>query len=111
MRAGGLRHRVTIQALSLVQDPESGEMITDWVDVWTKVPARFEYLNGRELLAAQAVQSEVTARITIRHRPGVLATMRGIYRGEIWNFTKPLPDNDSGLESLVIPVSAGVNDG
>jgi SPP1 family predicted phage head-tail adaptor len=111
MRAGGLRHRVTIQTLSLVQDPESGEMIPGWVDEWEKVPAKFEYLNGRELLAAQAVQSEVTARITIRYRAGVLATMRGLYRGEIWNFTKPLPDNNSGLDYLVIPVSAGVNDG
>lgn len=111
MRAGLLRHRIVIQEPTLIQDPESGEMVQAWLDRWTKVPAKFEFVNSRELLAAQAVQSEVTARITIRYRDGVTARMRGVHRGRIWNFTDPMTDNDSGLDYLVIPVSAGVNDG
>lgn len=111
MRAGLLRHRIDIQEPKQVQDPESGEMIQVWQDCWTKVPAKFEFVNSRELLAAKAVQSEVTAKITIRYRDGVAASMRGVHRGRIWNFTDPMTDNDSGLDYLVIPVSAGVNDG
>jgi SPP1 family predicted phage head-tail adaptor len=111
MRAGLLRHRIIIQEPVLVQDPETGEMIKVWQDRWIKVPAKFEFVNSRELLAAQAVQSEVTAKITIRHRDGVVANMRGVHRGRIWNFTAPMTDNDSGFDYLVIPVSAGVSDG
>jgi SPP1 family predicted phage head-tail adaptor len=111
MRAGLLRHRIIIQEFLQVQDPGSGEMIQVWQDRWTKVPAKFEFVNSRELLAAQAVQSEVTAKITIRYRDGIVPNMRGIHRGRIWNFTTPMTDNDSGLDYLVIPVSAGVNDG
>lgn len=111
MRAGLLRQRIIIQELVQVQDSETGELMPVWQDRWTKVPAKFEFVNGRELLAAQAVQSEATARITIRYRHGVVATMRGIHRGRIWNFTEPMTDNDSGLDYLVIPVSAGVNNG
>lgn len=111
MRAGLLRHRIVIQEPVQVQNPESGEMIQVWEDRWVKVPAMFEFVNSRELLAAQAVQSEVTAKITIRYRDGVVASMRGIHRGRAWNFTTPMTDNDSGLDYLVIPVSAGVNDG
>lgn len=111
MRAGRLRHRILIQEPVQIQDPESGEMINGWRDRWDRVPAEFEFVNSRELLAAQAVQSEVTAKITIRYRDGVTASMRGIHRGRVWNFTSPMTDNDSGLDYLVIPVSAGVNDG
>ncbi len=111
MQAGDLRHRVTIQALQATQDAETGEESTVWVDAWIKVPAKFDYLEGRELLAAQAIQSEVTARITIRYRPGVLATMRALYRGRVWNFAEPIPDSSSGIQALVIPVSSGVNNG
>lgn len=111
MRAGLLRHRIIIQEPVQVQDLETGEVTQVWRDRWVKVPAKFEFVNGRELLAAQAVQSEVTARITIRYRDGVLAKMRGLYRGRVWNFTEPMTDNESGLDYLVIVVSAGVNDG
>lgn len=111
MQAGDFRHRITIQGLQAAQNAETGEETFAWVEAWSKVPAKFEYLEGRELLAAQAIQSEITARITIRYRPGVQATMRALYRGRVWNFAEPVPDSSSGIQALVIPVSSGVNNG
>lgn len=110
MRNGPLRHRITLQQRGLVQDPDSGEMIPGWTD-WAKVWARIDYLSARDLIAAQAAQSKITARIVMRYRPGVLPTMRILYRSKVYSIEGALPDNKSGLEYLTLPVSEGVKDG
>jgi SPP1 family predicted phage head-tail adaptor len=112
MRAGLLRHRVDFQQLGLVQDPGTGEMLPGWLTIWPKVPASFEPLSARDMIAAQAVQSEATARVVIRYRAGVLPTMRIIHRGEVYDIKGPaLADPDSGRDYLTIVVAKGVNDG
>lgn len=112
MLAGKLRHRVDFQTLGEVQDPGSGEMVPGWSTVWSKVPAAVTPLSARDLIAAQAAQSEASARVVIRYRAGVLPTMRIIHRGEVYDIKGPaLPDPDSGLEYLTILVAKGVNDG
>lgn len=110
MRAGKLRHKVTIQAPGQTQDPVTGEMLAGWVD-FASCWASVEPLSAREFIAAQAGQSEITARIVIRYRPGVLSTMRILHRGKVYNIHGPLPDMKSGLEYLTLPVSEGVSDG
>ncbi|WP_323115148.1 phage head closure protein [Pseudomonas guariconensis] len=113
MQAGKLRHRIDIQELVPVRDPvtlEFGE--PEWVTRWEKCPARVEPLSARDLVAAQAAQSEATARMVIRYRPGVLPTMRIVYRGEVYSIEgPPLEDDKSGLEYLTLLVSKGVKDG
>lgn len=112
MRAGKLRHRIAFQAAGLVQDPETGEMLAGWETIWEKVPASVEPLSARDLIAAQAGQSEVSGRMVIRYRSGVLPTMRIIHRGDVYDIQgQPMPDPDSGLEYLTILVAKGVNDG
>lgn len=112
MLAGKLRHRIDFQTLGEVQDPGSGDMVPGWSTIWAKVPASVTPLSARDLIAAQAAQSEASARITIRYRAGVLPTMRIVYRGEVYDMKGPaLPDPDSGLEYLTILVAKGVNDG
>ena len=112
MRAGRLRHRVAFQTPGLVQDPGTGEMLPGWETAWDKVPASVEPLSARDLIAAQAGQSEASARIVIRFRAGVLPTMRILHRGDIYDIKgPPMPDPVSGLEYLTILVAKGVNDG
>ena len=112
MRAGALRHRITFQKSGLIQDPETGEMLPGWETIWEKVPASVAPLSARDLIAAQAGQSEATGRMVIRYRAGVLPTMRILHRGDAYNIQgPPLPDPDSGLEYLTILVSKGLNDG
>lgn len=113
MQAGKLRHRIDLQELVQVRDPatlEFGE--PEWVTRWEKCPARVEPLSARDLVAAQAAQSEATARMVIRYRPGVLPTMRIVYRGEVYSIEgPPLGDDKSGLEYLTLLVSKGIKDG
>lgn len=112
MRAGSLRHRITFQAQALVQDLETGEMLEGWAPVWERVPASVEPLSARDLIAAQAGQSEASGRMVIRYRAGVLPTMRIIHRGDVYNIQgQPMPDPVSGLEYLTILVAKGLNDG
>ena len=110
MRAGKLRHKVTIQAPGLTQDPVSGEMLPGWTD-FASVFASIEPLSARDFIAAQANQSEITARIVIRYREGILPTMRILHRGKVYAIQGVLPDAKSGLEYLTLPVSEGVGDG
>lgn len=111
LSAGRLRHRVRIERPDYVQDPITGEMVKGWELVADKVPAAIEPLSAREFIAAQAVQSAVTARIVIRRRSDIDATMRILHRGRVYNIHGVLPDPESGLEYLTLPCSEGVNDG
>ncbi len=107
--AGKLRHRVLIQQQVTTRDGDGVEQ-TAWIEVAT-VWASVEPLSAREFIQSGQTQSAVTARITMRHRDGLLPSMRLIHRGEIFNIAGLLPDKVSGLEYITIPVSAGVNDG
>ena len=61
-----LRHRVTIERFAQgAQDPDTGDIVNQWQALKT-VWASFEPVSGREFIAAQAGQSEVTARIVVR---------------------------------------------
>lgn len=110
VKSGQLRHRVSLQKPERAQDPVTGELITTWSEVakiWTKV----EPLSVREFITAQATQSKISARITMRYRAGLDASMRIVHRGTVYNIAGVLPDADSGLEHITLPVSTGVNDG
>lgn len=111
LSAGRLRHRVRIERPSYEQDPVTGEMILSWELVAEKVPAAIEPSSVREFISAQAMQSSVTARIVIRRRPGIDATMRIVHRGQVYNIHGVLADPESGLEYLTLPCSEGVSDG
>lgn len=115
MRAGVLRHRVRLQNLTTVVDPNTGYRTNEWVDDAPQppagLPAEVVPLSGREFLAAAAQQSKVSVRITIRYRPGVNHRQRLLHGGQILNIEAVLPDNRSGREWLTLMCSEGVNDG
>lgn len=111
LEAGRLRHRVTIQSRQANQDPVTGETIVTWADAWVSIAAAIEPLSATERIEAQAQHSEVTARITIRMLAGLTAQHRIIHNGRIHNIVGVIPDPDSGLEWMTLPVSEGVNDG
>lgn len=111
LEAGGLRHRVNIQKRVQTQDPVSGEILINWEDVFSNVPAKIEPLSAKEFLASRTENSQVSARITIRYRAGIDASMRIVHRIKIYNIEGWLPDKDSGLEYITLPCSQGTNEG
>ncbi len=113
--AGKLRHRVALQSPSYTQDATSGEMVPSWTAEGT-VSAAIEPVSAREFTAAQAVQSQIDTRITIRYRDDVSANWRALHMvngvaGKVYNIHGALSDIDSGREYLTLPCSTGVNNG
>lgn len=84
MRAGELRHRITIQQLIETRN-ELGEIIEqswqDFATVWAAV----EPLNGREYFNSQQINAEITTRIRIRYRAGIKPNMRVVYGERIFD--------------------------
>lgn len=83
MRIGRLRKRVTLEARSASQGT-AGQPAGTWAPVAT-VWASIEPLSGREMLAAEAAQSEVSHRVTLRYRAAITAAMRVNYGGRYFN--------------------------
>lgn len=71
MRAGKLRHRVSLERRQVTQDSYGAE-IASWAE-YAAVHASVEPLSGREIVAAlgQGEQAAVTTRIRIRPWKGV----------------------------------------
>lgn len=109
MRIGSLRHEVTIQSLAEGVNV-AGDTVATWSDVAT-VWADIQPLSAREFIAGQALQSDVSARITIRYLEGITAAMRVVHGATIYNIRGVLPDQASGREYLTLPCSQGVNNG
>ena len=78
--AGDLQHRVTLQQ-RVAGVNALGQASTSWANVF-EVWAAVEPLRGREFFAAGQGQAEVTTRITIRYRAGVVPSMRAVWRGQ-----------------------------
>jgi len=110
LERGQLRHRVSLQRHEQAQDAGTGILMAAWVDV-AQVWAAIEPLSAREFVASQAVQSAVTARITIEFRDGVTAGMRVVHENRLYDIQGVLRDRRSGREYLTLPVSEGVGDG
>ncbi|WP_206515880.1 phage head closure protein [Xanthomonas arboricola] len=114
--AGKLRHRIRIEKQVTARD-DDGVQSTTWQPVHAgTLAAAIEPVSAREFIAAGAGQGEVSARITIRYRAGILASMRAVHvrngaDAEIYNIQGALADRESGLEYLTLPVSTGTNDG
>lgn len=104
LAAGTLRHSVTLQRPVVVSSPY-GERETSWQDVAT-VRADFHPLSAREFVAAQQLQAQVSARVVIRYRDDVDATMRLVHNGKPYDIAGVLPDPVSGREYLTLPVTA-----
>lgn len=84
MRAGQLRHTVTIQQKSPSSSPgvnEFNEPEETWVDWAASVPAAKDPKSGREYFASQQRQSEIMTVWRIRFMDGVGAGMRVVYDG------------------------------
>ena len=113
MTAGMFRKSVKFQTRDGAVD-SYGQQVTTWTDAFT-TRASIEPLSAREVFAAQAVQSEVSHRITVRYRsqlanPTAVAAMRVLYGTRVFNIVGALNINERhGI--VEISASEGLNDG
>lgn len=97
IRAGELCHRITIQHYVAGGRDEDGYPIEgswqEYKQLWAKVTP----LSAKDLISAQADQSEVVARMKIRYREDINTTMQVIWKGRIFSIqSQALDDNETG---------------
>lgn len=110
VKAGRLRHRVSIEEIVSTLDSD-GATEEAWIVFAWPVPADITAISGRELIAAQTVQSKIATRIRIRYLPGLKASMRIVHRADIFNIEAVIPDPDSGNRFITVMCSEGINEG
>jgi SPP1 family predicted phage head-tail adaptor len=96
MRAGLLRHRVTIEEKSVTRSATGAEDIT-WSTVAT-VWAEVHPLRGREFLEAKGLQEETSTRIRIRHRDGLDPSMRVTWGSHTYDIQAVIPIREESRE-------------
>ena len=107
LAAGELCHRIKIQKLTKTYDDYNypTEVWVDHISLWAKITPS----SARDLIAAQAAQSETVARLKIRYREDIDTTMRVIHKGRIYAITSPaLDDPESGNVYCAFTLSGGV---
>ena len=110
-RAGDLAHRITFQKRSFGSDVNGGAT-TDWVSL-TTMWASIRVLSARELVAAQALNAEVTHKIVCRYRnflskPTEVVAMRVLFRGRVFNLHQATNTDERNYE-IVMMASEGLN--
>ena len=113
LRAGTLRHRITLQRRSTSVD-SFGAQSTSWVTA-ARVWASIEPSGGKELMAAQAMAIDQPATITIRWQPmfadpKTVAALRIIYGTRIFNIHSS-NNPEARNRVLTLLCSEGLNDG
>lgn len=92
MRAGQLRHRITIQQRPSLPAPNGQPGLT-WLDVAT-IRADIRFLNGLETVRSGGDVSIARASIRIRWRTDITADMRAVEQpsGRVYAIKAVLPD-------------------
>ena len=87
IRAGKLRHRVSIETESIVSDGMGGYTSGGWtsVDGMSSVPAHIMPLSSKEQLDAMKLESVITNKIRIRYRAGITSKNRIVFGSRIFN--------------------------
>lgn len=105
--ASELRHRVVIQVKGQNRNTDGYPTSVDWTE-YKKLWAKVTHLSGKDLIAAQANQSKVVARLKLRYRKDINTTMRVVYKDQIYAIdSQALEDNNSGNEYITFLLSQG----
>ena len=104
MRAGRLRHTVTIEKIVETQDA-FGAIVKDWKPFLTEIKAAIEPINGKELFTLDSRHAEVTTRFRIRYSAGVTNKMRVKFGARYYDIDSViLPEEKKGNELILMAV-------
>lgn len=103
LRAGGLKHRITIQRKTSGMEDEYNQPLPEAWESLTPSPiwANVRHQSGSEATKADASVSTVKASIRIRWRIGIDAGMRVLYAGAVYDIEAVLPGGNRQHVDLV----------
>ena len=110
-----LRHKLTLQ--QEVQTPDgAGGSVRSWqnvADLWAEIipiggsSSKLNLSAGKEVMVGGQVQAEVSHRILLRYRDGVLPSMRLVFESRIFNI-RSVANIEERREKLELLVQEGV---
>ncbi len=111
LRAGELNRRLTLQRQDVTRG-SSGGIEKRWSDIAVNIACAVRELSGNERQSSSAGGKVAVARteFTIRWRPGVVAQMRALYGGRIYDI-QHVSDFKARREFLILTCDTGLNDG
>lgn len=83
MRAGDLRHRITIQEQIFSKDARTGEKISAWQDVGT-LWAEVDFLEGSENFRTPETHAQQNIKVRMRYCPGITTAMRVKFANDVF---------------------------
>jgi SPP1 family predicted phage head-tail adaptor len=91
---GSLRHRITIETQSELQNSNNGAVADLWTTYASNLPAAILPVSGREILAAQAGTEGQRYRFVVRYDStlALVAKMRVSHESKYFNITEVIPD-------------------
>lgn len=102
MKARKLRHRVTLYQQTTGRTPTGAVTKATWTLAHT-LWASIEPLSVKDVLTAQAADSETRVRCILRYRADIDSTMQLEHNGKRYQIDgDPLPDAKSGLEYMTL---------
>jgi SPP1 family predicted phage head-tail adaptor len=104
MRAGALRHRITIE--SHTDTNTRGEVSESW-STFKEVWASIEPLKGREWIESGILESEVDARVRMRYLKDVKPQMRITYGDYTYEIVS-IRDIDMRKREMILMVKENV---
>lgn len=106
MRAGKLRHWITIQTRTDTRD-SYGEPISTWT-TFDQVWASIEPIAGREYFASKETRSQSTHRMRIRYRSGITTKMRISWDSRLFDIESILNTEERDRELILMCVETGI---
>lgn len=104
LQAGKLRHRLKFYQSTPIRSATGALKTQKWEHVRT-LWGQFSPLSAKEIMANQAVNNQITARVKIRHRTDITADMRIEHIGKMYEIVgEPLADNETGRQWLTLLV-------
>lgn len=110
MKASLLRNRLKIYRQTATRSATGAVKVGQWehiLTLWGQVTP----LSVKDIIAGQAQDSQITARVKIRYRDDIDNTMRIQHAGRMYEIVgEPLADNVSGQEYLTLALKGISNE-
>ena len=110
MRAGQLRHRIEVQALTRTRNATSGGFTEAWAEPGRQMWAHVRPLSAREFMEAQANQSDITHTVVIRYDTPLPSPKDRIrFRGRFLHIVSAITNMDERDRWLVMKCTERTN--
>ena len=97
VEAGKLRHVISIQQQTTTQD-SYGEAVNTWTDVYASIYASVDPISGKEFFSGEKFNMEISHKIRIRYKTGILPKMRVKFGSRYFDITNIINWQERSIE-------------